>query len=254
MKSIWVLGLTALLSGCQGSAGPSGPPGQAGEGFPPYSVEFEDGLYPDSGYNGCDSHWLDASSPNSAPTTGEIKLATGAATSDVALGLIRFNLSYAVPMDATITSASLQLAIQASTNLASGTYVFGVHQVIPPPAGQVPWNDASTWNVVVAPYGWNGGNNSPITAGVDYYNTPMDSVTVTSTQVNGNQVLLAWNIDPSLAQVWTNPSNNNYGLLISPEPETSSTLSGFISFWDNTGTNAQKPKMLVTYIIHEGTI
>jgi len=77
----------------------------------------------------------------------------------------------------------------------------------------------------------------------------MDAVNVTSTQVNSNQVLLAWNITPSLAQVWVNPSNNNYGILISPEPETSGTLSGFISFWDNTGNSQQKPKMLVTYTI-----
>jgi hypothetical protein len=102
---------------------------------------------------------------------------------------------------------------------------------------------------VVAPYGWNGGTSSPVTAGVDYIATPMDAVTVTSTQVNSTQVLFAWNITPSLAQVWANPSNNNYGVLISPEPELSGTLSGFISFWDNTGNNQQKPKMLVTYTI-----
>jgi hypothetical protein len=60
---------------------------------------------------------------------------------------------------------------------------------------------------------------------------------------------MAWNITPSLAQVWTNKSNTNYGVLISPEPENSGTLSGFIAFWDNTGSNQQMPKMLVTYTI-----
>ena len=144
---------------------------------------------------------------------GKLRLPPEPASSNVALGLVRFNLSYAVPVNATITSASLQLTTQTTTNLSSGTYVFGVHQVIPPPAGQVPWNDASTWNVVVAPYGWNGGASSPITAGVDFNSNLMDAVTVTSTQVNSNQVLLAWNITPSLAQVWVNPSNNNYGIL-----------------------------------------
>jgi hypothetical protein len=84
---------------------------------------------------------------------------------------------------------------------------------------------------------------------VDYASTPMDAVTVNSSQVNANQVLLSWNITPALAQAWINPSNNNYGVLISPEPETSPTLSGFIYFWDNTGDSQQKPKMLVTYTI-----
>lgn len=242
--------LPVIWSGCEkGPVGLPGPQGQPGAGLPAYSVEFENGLYPDSGYGGCDPHWLDGSIPNSAPTTGQIKVATGSTTASLALGLVRFNLSYEVPVNATITSTTLQLTTQITTTLSSGTYVFGVHQVIPPPAGQVPWNDASTWNVVVAPYGWNGGTSSPITALADYTATPMDAVTVTSTQVNSTQVLLAWNVTPSLAQVWANPANNNYGLLISPEPETSGSLLGFISFWDNTGNNQQRPRMLVTYTI-----
>jgi len=250
MKKLLVLMSYLILAGCEkGPAGPTGPQGPTGTGTPPYSVQFENGVYPDSSYSGSDTHWLDGANPNTAQGTGEIKVATGITTSNVALGLIRFDLSYAVPINATITSASLQLTTQTTTNLSSGTYLFGIHQVIPPPAGQVPWNDTSTWNVVVAPFGWNGGSNSPITAGPDYNSTPIDAVTVTSVQVNSTQVLLAWNIVPSLAQVWANASNNNYGVLISPEPETSGTLSGFISFWDNTGTSQQKPKMLVTYTI-----
>jgi hypothetical protein len=74
----------------------------------------------------------------------------------------------------------------------------------------------------------------------------MDAVTVTAAQVNS--VLLSWNITPSLAQVWINAANNNYGMLISPESETNGTSSS-ISFWDNTGNSQQKPKMLVEYTI-----
>ena len=250
MKNIWIFTIVLILVGCEkGPAGPTGPQGPPGAGTPAYSLVFENGVYPDTGYLGADPHWLDGSNPNTAQGTGEIRVATGTTTANVALGLIRFDLSYAVPINATITSASLQLTTKTTTLLPSGSYVFGVHQVIPPPAGQVPWNDASTWNVVVAPFGWNGGSSSPIAAGVDYNSTPIDTVTVTSGQVNSTQVLLAWNINPSLVQVWKNTGNNNFGLLISPEPETNGTLSGFISFWDNTGTNQQKPKMLVTYTI-----
>lgn len=249
MKKYYLL-IAFILAGCEkGPAGPTGPQGQPGTGVPAYQVEFENGLYPDAGYAGCDPHWLDGGNPNTAQGTGQVKVATGSTESNVALGLIRFNLSYAIPVNATITSASLQLTTQTTTNLSTGTYVFGIHQMVPPPAGQVPWNDSSTWNVVVAPYGWNGGSSSSITPGVDYNAIPMDAVTVTASQVNSTQVLLAWNITPSLAQVWVNSSNNNYGVLVAPEPETSGALSGFISFWDNTGTNAQRPKMLVTYTV-----
>lgn len=242
--------LSLVTLGCSnGASGPTGPQGSSGTGIPAYSAQFENSVYPDTSYAGCDAHWLDGSVPNTAQGTGEIKVATGITTANVALGLIRFDLSYAVPVNATITSASLQMTTKTTTSLSNGTYVFGVHQVIVPPVGNVPWNDASAWNVLVAPYGWNGGSSSPVTAGVDYTSSPIDTVMVTSTQVNSTQVLLGWNITPSLAQVWVNASNNNYGILISPEPETSVSLSGFISFWDNTGTTQQKPKMLVTYTI-----
>ncbi len=242
--------LALTLAGCEkGPAGPAGPQGPAGPTIPTYSMVFENGVYPDSGYGGADTHWLDGSNPNSAQGTGQIKVATGSTTANAALGLVRFDLSYGIPSNATITAVSLQMATETTTNLSDGTYVFGIHQVIPPPAGQVPWNDSSTWNVLVSPYGWNGGTSSPITAGVDYNQAYMDAVTVTASQVNATQVLLAWNIKPSLAQVWVNKSNNNYGVLISPEPETSGSLSGFISFWDNTGNGQQKPKMLVSYTI-----
>jgi hypothetical protein len=240
--------MICLMGGCEKS-GPTGPQGPAGSGTPFFQVEFEEGVYPDSGYAGADTHWLDGSNSNTAPGTGEIEVATGATTSNVALGLARFNLSYGVPSNATVVAASLQLTTETGTSLSTGTYVFGVHQVVPPPAGQIPWNDSSTWNVLASPYGWDGGSSSPITAGVDYSASPMDAVTVTATQVNGAQVLLSWNITPSLAQVWVNPANNNYGVLVSPEPETSGSLSGFISFWDETGTDAQMPKILVSYTI-----
>jgi hypothetical protein len=250
MKIICGLTLIFLLTGCgKAPSGPTGPQGPTGTGTTSFQAEFEEGVYPDSGYVGVDTHWLDGSNPNNAPGTGGIEIATGVTTSNVALGLARFDLSYGIPSNANIVAASLQLITQTNNTLSSGTYVFGVHQIISPPAGQVPWNDSSSWDVLVAPYGWNGGTSSPITSGVNYNTSPMDAVTVTAAQVNSTQVLLSWNITSSLAQVWVNTANNNYGMLISPEPETSGTLSGFISFWDNTGNTQQKPKMLIEYTV-----
>jgi len=250
MKIFLALTFILLMASCSnGPAGPTGPQGSTGTGTTSFQTEFEQGVYPDSGYTGTDTHWLDGSNPNTAHGTGEVEVATGSTTANVALGLIRFDLSYGIPSNAIVTAANLQLTTETNTSLSSGTYVFGVHQVIPPPAGQVPWNDSSTWNVLVPPYGWNGGTSSPVTVGVDYNSMPMDAVTVTNTQVNSTQVLLSWNITSTLAQVWTNKTNNNFGILISPEPETSGTLAGFISFWDGTGNSQQKPKMVVEYTV-----
>lgn len=247
---IWLCAL--VFAGCgKGPAGPAGSQGSQGNpGSPSYTIVFQNGNLPDSGYSGADSHWLDGSNPTTVPVTGAIQVATGSTTSNVALGLIRFDLSYlnGLPTNANITSASLQLTTDTTGSLSSGTYVLGVHQVIEPPAGNVVWNDTASWDVIYNPFGWNGGSSSPIAAGVDYGSTPLDTVTFTSSSVNGSARLLAWNIPPSLAQLWTSSSNPNFGFLLSFEPETGS-LSGFISFVDDTGSVTERPKLVVEYIV-----
>jgi hypothetical protein len=221
-------------------------------------MSFENGLYPDTGYTGNDSHWVDGSNQTTAPGTGEIRVGTGATTANVQLGLFRSNLSYKIPSNATIQSAYIQLTTKITSTLATGTtYVFGIHQNLDPAPSptQAPWDDSATWLQVYPDFGsvgWQplGGPSSPITAGIDYGATPLDAVTVTASQINGTQVSFAWNIPVTVAQPWANPANTltNYGLCISPEPETGKG-SGYISFWDNTGSAQQKPLVVVNYSI-----
>src|ERR1039458_7585274 len=125
VRTIIFMAITGLLAGCKGPSGPGGPQGPTGQGEASFQAEFEEGVYPDSGYGGVDTHWLDGSNPNIAPGTGAIVIATGATSSNVALGLVRFALSYGVPVNATTTAASLQLTTQPGTSLSAGTYVFG---------------------------------------------------------------------------------------------------------------------------------
>ena len=249
MKHLIFLVFATLISvGCQkGDTGPTGPAGSQGGNTTAYSATFESGVYPDSGYAGSQAHWIDGSSVNTAPGNGEIRIGTGTTTANVQHGLVRFDLSYGIPINATITACSLQLTTKTSSSLSAGTFSFGVHQMIGPFG--VNWNSSATWNVAFTGLGWDGGSSAAIASGVNYNASSLNSVTLTSVQVNGNQVLVGWNIPASLAQVWINPSNANYGLLISTEPETSSTLSGYASFWDNTGSNQQRPRLLVNYTI-----
>ena len=208
MKNLLGLLLVTLLifEGCQkGDTGPTGPTGSQGGNTTAFSSTFESGVFPDSGYSGSQPHWVDGSSPNTAPGTGEIRVGTGSTTANVQLGLIRFDLSYGIPVNATITACSLQLTTKTTSTLAIGSYVFGIHQLIAPP-GNLIWNSTATWNVAYTGFGWNGGASSAITPVVDYNSTPVDSITLTASQVNGNQVLVGWNIPISLAQVWVNPT------------------------------------------------
>ncbi|GEM_PF-1044821 len=256
-KSVILTLMVALcIYGCEkGSTGPSGPTGPAGPTVPTYQMTFENGVYPDSGYSGIDTHWVNGSNQSTAPGTGEIQVGTGATTANVQLGLFRANLSYKFPSNATVTGAYLQLTTETTSTLASGTtYVFGVHSIINICApGNCPWDDSANWLQVYPDFGavgWTGGSSGPITPGVDYNSTPLSTVTVTPSQVNGNQVPLAWNLPVSVVQPWTNPANSGviYGLCISSEPETGNG-SGYISFWDNTGTAEYKPQVIVSYTI-----
>lgn len=262
MKKLFLLigGLALIGLGCaKQTTGPTGPQGPAGSGAPyDYSVVFETGLFPDSGYpgpgnplstSGCYPHWVDASNPTTAPPTGEIRVAAGTTVSNTALGLIRFNLSYGIPTNATITACSLQLTTKSTNSLPAGTYSVGVHQVVPPP-GNAQWYSGSTWNNIQVGGGWDGSTNPvSISSPTNYNATAMDSVSITATQLNGNQVLIGWNIPVTLAQVWLDPTQSgNYGLLISLEPQSAASPTT-ISFWDNTGNNQQKPKMVVEYTV-----
>jgi hypothetical protein len=248
MKKLAILILGLIFGGCEkGPAGPTGPTGPQGGNTTAYSAIFESGVFPDSGYLGSLPHWIDGSSVNTAPGTGEIRVGTGTTTASVQHGLINFDLSYGIPVNATITACSLQLTTKTTSTLTVGTYVFGIHQMTGPPG--LNWNASATWNVAYTGVGWDFSASAPIAAGLNFNSSPLDSVTLTSVQVNGNQVLVGWNIPASLAQVWVNPSNANFGLLLSTEPETSSTLSGYASFWDNTGSSQQKPKLTVNYTI-----
>src|SRR5581483_9930491 len=237
-----ILAASTLVGCSKGDMGPTGPTGPQGGNTTAYSAVFEGGVLPDSGYSGSVAHWIDGSATGTAPGTGEIRVGTGTTGANVQLGLVRFDLSYGIPINATITACSLQLTTKTTSTLAAGTYSFGIHQLISPPGNYV-WNMTATFNNPYTGFGWNGGSSSAITGGVDYNSTALDAVTLTSTQVNGNQVLVGWNVPPSLAQVWIDTTNPNFGVLLSTEPQTSSTLSGYASFWDNTGSTQQKPKL-----------
>src|ERR1039457_6673613 len=116
-KFFGVLIISSLtLLGCQkGDTGPTGPGGPQGGNTTAYSALFENGIYPDSGYGSCLTHWIDGSTPTTAPGTGEIRVGTGTTTATVQHGLIIFDLSYGIPVNATVTACSLQLTTKTTS-------------------------------------------------------------------------------------------------------------------------------------------
>jgi hypothetical protein len=76
----------------------------------------------------------------------------------------------------------------------------------------------------------------------------MDTILVDSADVNGNSVLLAWNLDETVVQNWVANPSQNLGMVLCFGTETGLS-SGNIDFWDNTGSDLQKPTLVVNYYI-----
>jgi len=250
-RTFLAFGLILGFFGCDpGPAGPTGPPGT---GIQDFNATFKEGTLPYSGWTGTLFHWVDASAPTSVPGTGEIVLKSGATLSAFSRGLLKFNVSGAIPSNATISGAVLQLTTKTATSLPSGSHILGVHNASIPAmaSGGCSWTSGASWDDYNGSISWGfctGAGNPSFTRGVHYVNTAMDTLSVNSTTVNGNTVLLAWNLDTAVVQDWVANPSNNLGMALSFETETGLT-SGNITFWDNTGSDLQKPTLVVNYYI-----
>lgn len=201
--------------------------------------------------NGCPSTctWINANNPTTIePNTDSMRITTGANLNSISLGLISINVANYLPVNASITSAYLQMQTGVYTALNSGTYVFGVHDMNTTANEGFVWTRATaSWDQPIAGVGWNGGTSSAIQAGVNFNSTPMSAVTITASQVNGNPTIVAWNLTPSTVQYWlSHPSNN--GLVIAPEPLTSAS-NGYLDLDDENNSTYEQATLVVNYTI-----
>jgi len=251
-KILASMALTMLLGGCDpGPAGPTGPPGT---GIQDFNATFKEGTLPYSGWAGTLFHWVDASAPTSSPGVGEIVLKSGSTLSSFSRGLLKFTVSGVIPSNATVSGAVLQLTTKTATALPAGNHVLGIHDASIPAmaSGGCSWTSGATWERYNGAGNWGvcvgGGGNPTITRGIHYVDAAMDTLSVNSTTVNGATVLLAWNLDTAVVQGWVANPSNNLGMVLSFETETG-LASGNITFWDNTGSDLQKPTLVVNYYI-----
>lgn len=203
--------------------------------FETMTIAFQDGLAPDTGYNGTADAYIREASPNTAhglETTLQVDGDEPSGTTTDMNTLLRWDTS-SIPLDAIVESASIQLEV---TNVSSGSYT--CYEILPG------WNQAEvTWNQASNGVSWNGAG---ATSSADRGGLPVCTVTATTT----GPLTVELNPDGvAMLQWWVNSPGNNNGLIIS-HPTTSDGADFHSS---ESATAMARPKLEITYRVPTGS-
>ena len=202
--------------------------------FETMTVAFQDGLAPDTAYDGTADAYIREASPNTAhglETTLQVDGDEPSGTSTDMNILLHWDTS-SIPLDAIVESASIQLEV---TNLSSGSYT--CYEILPG------WNQAEvTWNQASSGVSW---NSSGATSSADRGSLPVCTVTAATT----GPLTVELNPDGiAMLQWWVNSPGNNNGLIIS-HPTTSDGADFHSS---ESATAMARPKLEITYRVPTG--
>lgn len=241
MKKYLVI-LTVLITGIfvlscsKGDMGPTGPDG----GYVSTAV-FQTGVNPSVSYDGCADAGIQSDFPNNGMGGCYYMLAGYDNGGAVARALIKFDPSFIVPSNVTVTSAELTLTLE-------GTYYTG-SVTITAYALSNDWTEGSggcgatgDLNLNTA---WNfyDGNSNTWTPGGAYGAAASTPLSVT--QTTGNKLTLQ--LKPSVVQSWINNPDANYGVIIKGSVE-SGAVNNWISFYASTYSTASfRPELRINY-------
>jgi hypothetical protein len=248
MKKITALAaaiaLLAVLASCKGRTGPAGPAGTDGKNTA--TAVFQNGISP-AGYSGCEDAALDSGIPNyNTGACGQL-LIGGNDTPEIYRAVIKFDLTYIVPVNVSVTSAVLTLYFADPSDSAglntytayelsrSWTEGMGACGVSGSPDANVSWDF------------YDGAGNSWFTAGGDFAADPAGNTVVVGSVAAGSS--MSFNLNPALVQSWIADPSSNFGVIIKGDQET-----GTGQYWaspcssQNTQINL-RPRLAVTYTL-----
>ena len=254
MKRCLIVLLGALLfigcKGKQGVDGPTGPQGNPGVGLPTYSKFFKNGVWPSTSYAGNDFNRVDAANPYvNYQNDGSLK--TSNSVTDISKILARFKIDGAMPINASITGAILELEILNTSNIGAVVSVGAYNMSIPAmvDTGSCIWvANYCNWVYYGGGYYWItcGGGLGDISAGNNYDATPMDVVTLPSS-ISGTYTRIGWNIPASIVQKWLNSPAKNNGVVLCALNEGTQTTGNVDFAAPNNANLDYRPNLIVTY-------
>ncbi len=236
MRKLWVvLAASIALAGCKGKDGGAGPTGPTGSGVQTFTATFREGA---NGYAGTLVSLIEPSAPN-ATDQDDFSIITSSSTNWTRV-LLQFPIQYWIPQNVTVKAASVALFV----NGLSGTRTIGAHAV------HCAWTGNATWNKLDGVNAWgncSGSGSNAFAVGSNFTATPMSTVTLSPSGINGGTV--AWTLSPSVVQAWLNTSGGNDGLVFMSEAEGAET-SGFVFINSpNDATVNYRPELTIQYTI-----
>ena len=204
-------GKTAVFNAIAGSNIANVDAGMYTPGGTPQTAQFQDGL---NAYTGTQDSYVASGKATTNYGAAATVLADGAdGTNGRLIGLMKWNVA-SIPAASTVTNATVTLRV---SNLSKGTYnLYAVNAA---------WTEAAaTWNTV-----------SPLTN----QGTLIGSFLPTAT---GSYTIQLNSAGLSLVQAWVNGSANNGFMIVD-----SGTSDGVDLRSSEYGTQAQRPKLTVTY-------
>jgi hypothetical protein len=253
----YLLLLVLIIVGCKGSTGPAGPGGSTGtpgDAIPSYSVVFKQSELPISTFAGFTYNNINRASANTAyMNDGTVQIAQAGQTIARRI-LVKCSVSNFIPQNAVISSAVLKLTSTGSS-LSGASVTIGVFDVSIPAmvdAGSCLWTSSATWTNYNGSNYWDtcGGTTTGgvMVRGQQFASDPMDTVVI-PTSANGQDLMWAWNLNPTVVQKWLNEPAKNNGLVLASVNEANDTASGIVGFGTPISSSQSKPELLINYYI-----
>jgi hypothetical protein len=235
----------ASFLGCTGKQGPAGPAGTNGA-TPPNNLEssFQNGVNPNSGYNGELDTWVSGESGASEDATPYLEVNTGASITNYARTLLNFNVS-SLPTNATVISAQVWLKLESATTVGSSPVTIGLHNFAADTFSGCHWLEGATW-FTTGGTGWNNCTGDASVSQLGYINPTTMSMVVFTSAVNGTSNVYKWDVSPSVVQSWLTSATNNIGLILKSEGEFGETTSS-VGFYPYNAATGDSPLLIVSY-------
>ncbi len=183
-----------------------------GGGGTQHTVDYKEGVLPDSSYSGTSDAWINEALPTDNQNTTDLK-ADGDSGSERKV-VLKWDVS-SIPSGSTIDSASISLYVW---NASAGTYVLR--------EAKVGWSESTV--------DWNDFNQSG-----DIGTTDLGSITASSTGTYTFNLNVA---GEQLIEDWVNGTKTNNGFVI----QTSGTTDG-LSFSSSEAGQSARPQLSITY-------
>lgn len=243
--AVLAIALLAILASCRGRTGPAGPAGPGGKNS--VTAVFRNSAAPSEGYAGCTDATLDSAYPNyNTGGCGQLFIG-GDDTPEIYRSVIKFDITYIVPVNVSVTAAVLTLYF-ADPSDSAGSNIYTAYALTKAwTGGTGACGVSGTPDVNVSWDYSDGSSNSWAGPGGDFNAAAAsDPVPESSVAAGG---FISFSLDPALVKSWITDPSTNFGVIIKGSQETGAGQYWISPCSSDNALIAYRPRLEVTYIL-----